>query len=566
MSLPLENMNNEQLRKLLLKQNEQIEVLEKEAQTIVQKMQALSEEKETLREKAENMTGNLTEEIKVLREKTENLNKKNERILLEKTELEKKLQDILLKFTSVKFELAQLKRLIYGSKRERFVADTEDGQMSLPFEVTQPIIDTEPPKEEIKYTRRKPKNENHNGRLPLPDHLPVDEIVIEPQQNTTGLKCIGNDITDELEYVPGKLKINRYIRPKYAVANNEGVIVAPMPTRPIEKCIAGPGLLSQLFVDKFVDHLPFYRQAQRYEREGVKIPRSTIDNWQTLTANLLWPLYNELKRQVLGQGYIQADETPIKVLDRKKKGKCHRGYHWVYRSPIKRLVLYDYKEGRGREYPKKLLRDFQGYLQTDGYSVYDWFDKKEGITLINCMAHARRIFEKALIDDKKRASYAMSRIQELYLIEQKAREKQLSVQQRHELRLDESLPILNSLSNWMVEQVRTTLPKSPFGKALIYSISRWDNLMGYLKDGHLEIDNNLVENAIRPNALGRKNYLFAGSHAGAQRAAMFYSFFGTCKANDVNPFQWLEKVLTIIPDYSANKLSDLLPQNLNLED
>ena len=228
------------------------------------------------------------------------------------------------------------------------------------------------------------------------------------------------------------------------------------------------------------------------------------------------------------------------------------------------MVMFDYQEGRGREGPRKLLSDFKGYLQTDGYAVYDWFGKQKDITLMSCMAHARRMFEKALGDDQKRAEYAMTEIQKLYHIERRARQQGLSAEQRHELRLEESLPIMNELGKWMAAQVRTTLPKSPFGKALVYSVSRWDNLMNYLKDGYLEIDNNLVENAIRPTALGRRNYLFAGSHAGAKSAAMFYSFFASCKHNNVDPFTWLKKVLEIIPDYPANKLSDLLPQNLDL--
>jgi len=236
-----------------------------------------------------------------------------------------------------------------------------------------------------------------------------------------------------------------------------------------------------------------------------------------------------------------------------------------YSSPPEHIVFFDYQEGRGREGPRKLLTDFKGYLQTDGYKVYDWFGLQKDITLVSCWAHARRAFEKSLSDDRKRAGHAMQEIQKLYMVERKARELGLTPEQRHELRLDESLPILNALGTWMAEQIKTTLPKSPFGKALIYSVSRWDNLMAYLKDGHLEIDNNLVENVIRPNALGRKNHLFAGSHAGAQKAAMFYSFFGTCKMNDVDPFTWFKTVLKIIPDYPANKLVDLLPQNLDLQ-
>ena len=510
----------------------------------------------------------LTKRIEVTEEKNRTLLIEKDHLLQEKESLLKKIQDILEKFSSVKFELSQMKRLIFGSKRERFVSGGEDGQMSLPFDVDAATNDneSEPATEEIAFTRRKTNRKNHHGRLPLPDHLPVEEIFIEPDEDVTGLKCIGYEVTDELEYEAALLKIKRYKRPKYAKANNEGVITGNLPTRPIEKCIAGAGLLAHIHVSKFVYHLPYYRQAQRFKSEHqMVIPRTTIDSWQTGVAKLMWPLYEVLKRQVLGQGYIQLDETPIKVLDQRKKGKTHRGYYWVYHSPPEHIVFFDYQEGRGREGPRKLLTDFKGYLQTDGYKVYDWFGVQKDITLVNCWAHARRMFDKALSDDRKRAEYAMQEIQKLYLVERKAREQGLSPEQRHELRLDESLPILNALGTWMAEQVRTTLPKSPFGKALIYSVSRWDNLMAYLKDGYLEIDNNLVENAIRPNALGRKNHLFAGSHAGAQKAAMFYSFFGTCKFNDVDPFKWMKTVLEIMPDYPANKLVDLLPQNLDLQ-
>ena len=556
----IENMSAEQLRKMILEKQDQLTSLEQTNRIITKDKHILGERISILTRANEK----LAEENKTWITEIKNLEQKTRFLEVERNRIEKKFKELLEEFCSMKFELSQLKRLVFGSKRERFVSNQENGQMSLPFEMVQQSVETEPVIEKVEYTRRKANNENHNGRLPLPDHLPVEEIIIEPEEDTTQLKCIGKEITDELEYIPSVLKIKRYIRPKYAKANDEGIVIGNLPTRPIDKCIAGAGLLAQIHVDKFVDHLPFYRQAQRYEREGVKIPRSTIDNWQTGTANLLWPLYNELKRQVLGQGYIQLDETPIRVLDQRKKGKCHRGYHWVYHAPIEHMVFFDYQEGRSRDGPKRLLMDFKGYLQTDGYNVYEWFGIQKDITLVNCMAHARRMFEKALSDDRKRAGYVMEEIQKLYYVEQQARERGFSAEERHELRLDESLPVLNELGAWMAEQVRTTIPKSPFGKALIYSISRWDNLMTYLKDGYLEIDNNLVENAIRPNALGRKNYLFAGSHAGAQRAAMFYSFFGTCKMNSVNPFKWLKTVLEIIPDYPANKIADLLPQNLDL--
>jgi transposase len=548
MNPSLENMSAEQLRELVLDKQNQVAELEQ-----VNRIQAIQVKE------SEN-------QISWYKKAIEGFEKKVRDIEEEKESLLKKLQDILEKFSSVKFELSQLKRLVFGSKRERFVSGGDNGQMSLPFEVKALPEETEPVTEKIAFTRRKVNRKNHQGRLPLPDHLPVEEIFIEPEEDVTGLKCIGQEVTDELEYEAAILKIKRYIRNKYALPDNEGVITGNLPTRPIDKCIAGPGLLAQIHVSKFVYHMPFYRQAQRLKTEHqVNIPRTTIDGWQTRVSNLVWPLYEELKRQVLGQGYIQLDETPIKVLDQRKKGTTHRGYYWVYNSPPEDIVFFDYQEGRGREGPRKLLTDFKGYLQTDGYKVYDWFGLQKDITLVGCWAHARRAFEKSLSDDRKRAEHVMQEIQKLYMVERKARELGLTPEQRHELRLDESLSILNALGTWMAEQIRTTLPKSPFGKALIYSVSRWDNLMAYLKDGYLELDNNLVENAIRPNALGRRNHLFAGSHAGAQKAAMFYSFFGTCKMNNVDPFKWFKTVLEIIPDHSANKLVDLLPQNLDLE-
>jgi transposase len=470
--------------------------------------------------------------------------------------------------SEMQFQIDQMKRLLFGAKRERFVKDSDENQLTLPFEVVQ---DEAPEKQQevITYVRKKTKRENHPGRLSLPSHLPVKEIIIEPSEDTTGLKCIGKEITDQLELVPAKLFIKRYIRPKYIKPQDEGQlshkgVIADLPVFPIEKGIAGPRLLAQIVIDKFVDHLPIYRQIERFKREGIKISASTINGWQESVCNLMEPLYDALKHRVLSQGYLQVDETPIPVLDESSKGKTHRGYHWVYYSPLEKTVFFDYNDGRSREGPARLLKDFKGYLQTDGYKVYDIFNDKKKIIQLNCMAHARRGFEKALDYDKPRAEYAMGMFQKLYTIEQKARKENLNAGQRHELRLDQSLPILNELGKWMAETYKEVLPKSPMGKAIAYCVPRWDNLIAYLHDGSLEIDNNLAENAIRPIALGRKNYLFAGSARGAERAAMFYSFFGTCKKNDVNPFDWLKKVLEVIPTYKVNKLADLLPQNLKL--
>ncbi len=468
----------------------------------------------------------------------------------------------------MQFQIDQFKRLMYGAKRERFIPSEDENQTSLPFDV-EPETEPEKQQEVITYVREKKKRVNHPGRLPLPDHLPVEEIVIEPEEDTSGMKCIGKEVTDQLELVPAKLFIKRYIRPKYIKPQDEESlnykgVIAELPVFPIEKGIAGPGLLAQIMIDKFVDHLPIYRQIERFKREDIKISSSTINGWQEAVCNLLEPLYDTLKHRVLAQGYLQVDETPIQVQDKNKKGKTHRGYHWVYHSPLEKTVLFDYRDGRSREGPSKLLKNFSGYLQTDGYKVYDTFGDRKNITLLNCMAHARRGFEKALDYDKPRAEYAMGMFQKLYDIERKAKHENMDAAQRHALRLDEALPVLNELGKWIVETYKTALPKSAMGKATGYCIPRWDKLINYLHDGSLEIDNNLAENAIRPIALGRKNYLFAGSSRGAERAAMFYSFFGTCKKNDVNPFDWLKKVLEVIPEHKVNKLDELLPQNLEL--
>lgn len=483
-------------------------------------------------------------------------------------EQESKLESYEAKLNQMQFQLDQMKRLLFGAKRERFIPNQDENQMILPFDVE---AEEEPKKQQevITYVRSKTKRENHPGRLPLPDHLPVEEIVIEPKEDTTGMKCIGKEVTDQLELIPAKLFIKRYIRPKYIKPQDEETltykgVIADLPVFPIEKGIAGPGLLAQVMIDKFVDHLPIYRQIERFKREGIKIPSSTINGWQEAVCNLLEPLYENLKHRVLSQGYLQVDETPIQVLDKTKKGKTHRGFHWVYYSPLEKTVLFDYRNGRSREGPTELLKNFSGYLQTDGYKVYDSFGQTKSITSLNCMAHARRGFEKALDYDKVRAEYAMGMFQKLYDIERKAKQENLTPKQRHSLRLDQALPVLNELGKWIVETYKTVLPKSAMGKATAYCIPRWDKLMNYLKDGSLEIDNNLAENAIRPIALGRKNYLFAGSARGAQRAAMFYSFFGTCKKNDVNPFLWLKKVLEVIPEHKVNMLEELLPQNLSL--
>lgn len=455
-------------------------------------------------------------------------------------------------------ELDQLKRMLFGSKSERFIPAVSPLQGNL-FEL--PEAEEKPaPTEEIKYERKKPakKIEEHAGRKILPSHLERVEIFVEPKEDITGLKKIGEEITEELEYRQAVLFVNQYIRPKYAKQNAEGVLIAELPSRPIDKGIPGPGLLAHILISKYTDHLPLYRQIQQMERLGVSIPQSTMSEWFSQSCDLITPLYNVLKKEVLKSFYLQVDETPIKVLDKDKKGSAHKGFYWVYHSPEKKLVLFDYRQGRGREGPQEMLEGFAGYLQTDGYGVYDKFESDK-IKLLNCMAHARRKFEEALKNDKDRAEHALFKIQCLYAIERFFREENISREEKQKLRKQDAEPILNEMHQWLKDEIIKVTPKSLIGQAIAYSLARWDKLSLYITDGRLEIDNNLVENSIRPVAVGRKNYLFAGSHDAAQRAAMIYSLLGTCKKNGIEPFEWLKNTLSVLPDYKANQLHLLLP-------
>lgn len=301
---------------------------------------------------------------------------------------------------------------------------------------------------------------------------------------------------------------------------------------------------------------------QIFKRSGIKIASSTVDHWVYKLGTLLTPLYDSMLNVIKNDGYLQVDETPTKVLDKTKKGKTHRGYYWVYHSPPKKMVVFDYQKGRDKFVPKKILQGFKGYLQTDGYKVYQAYALQNGVTHLACWAHARRYFEQAKNQDQPRAEYAMLKIQKLYEIEREI--KELSDKQRKDIRLEKSLPILNALSKWISEENKkiSILPSSEISKAFNYCIHHWDSLLNYLYNGQLHIDNNLIENSIRPNAIGRKNYLFAGSHEAAQRSAMFYSFTGTCKMHGIDPLKWMVYVLDHIADHKVNKLHELFPQNL----
>jgi transposase len=471
---------------------------------------------------------------------------------------DEKIEHLIQERDHLKSQVEMFRRMQFGQKRERFEGDPN--QTMLPFEAEPAEVEQQQQdiKEKIEYVRKRP---NHKGRAKLPAHLPVEEIEIYPQGDLSQMVCIGKEITEELECEPAKFYIKRYIRYKYAAKDKSSVAIAELPERVIDKGIAGPSLLAMILTAKYIDHLPLYRQKQIFARENIQIPSSTIEGWTRQALEKLEPLYEQLVFDTKAQGYLQVDETVIKVLDSDKKGAAHQGYYWVYHAPLEGTVLFDYSPTRGGIAAVPMLGNFKGYLQTDGYAVYEKYGKKKEVTHLACWAHARREFEKALDNDKARAEKALLMIQKLYAIERKAKRENLSAELVKELRLDESLPVINELGKWIFEEIKSTLPKSQIGKAMAYAYARWDALSAYLYDGNLLIDNNLVENAIRPVALGRKNYLFAGSHEAAQRAAMIYSFFAICKKHDVNPFEWLMNTLQNIMSINHKNLKDLYPQN-----
>ena len=478
-------------------------------------------------------------------------------LLLENKKLREEILHQQSQIQKLQHQLEQLLKIVYGKKSERF-APTLPGQGSFALDI--PALETPEVKTEtITYEREKPSGKsNHKGRLPLPDHLQRVDIDIEPKEDVTGLVKIGEEITEQLECEPGKLYVKRYRRSKYAKPKGEGIITGELPSFIVPRGIAGASLLALIIIQKYVDHLPLYRQIEMFKRMGIEIPSSTMSDWLAMCIKELVPLYEALKAKLLSANYLMADETPIKVLDRDKKGNIHLGYYWVYRDPGSGLVLFDYRPGRGREGPEDILKNFEGFLQADGYAVYENFDTKK-IALIHCMAHARRKFDEALCDDHERANYVLLEMQKLYHVEKSCRELNYSHQQRYDLRQEKSLPVLKNLHQWFKENMQVGNPKSPIRTAIHYSLQRWEKLMIYASDGRLEIDNNLVENSIRPVALGKKNYLFAGSHEAAKRAAMIYSLLGTCKLKGVEPFAWLKNVFEVLPDWKFNRLEELLP-------
>lgn len=471
---------------------------------------------------------------------------------------------------AVRQELDQLRRLIFASKSERFVPTSRPEQLALWDDNSQAASAPEPT-QKITYERKKKKA--HPGRTPLPEHLPVRREIIEPDQDTSGMVQIGEEVTRKVDYKPGILEIVEYVRPKYArpqaeLKDQSAIVIAEVPDQVIPKGIPAAGLLTHLVTAKYIDHLPFYRQIEMFKRDyGWAIHKSTINDWFAAVCTLLKPLYEVLRKDVLHTDYLQGDESRIQVLDwtdrKSKKGKpntrTHMGYMWVFRNPVSGNVFFAYRSGRGAKVLHETLGEFTGLLQSDGYSAYTSYIKKHDVELVSCLAHIRRKFFEARKNHPQKADYALEQIQLLYAVEQIAREECFAPAQRLRIRKVMAAPIYYKLLQWVRTEQANNLTKGAIGKALLYAKNHLPRLEHYLRDGRVEIDNNQIENKIRPLALGRKNYLFAGSNQGAQRAAMIYSFFASCKANQINPRQWLHHVLIRIGNHPVNRLEELLP-------
>lgn len=491
----------------------------------------------------------------------------HQKVCEENALLQKINSEQAIKISSLELQILELRKWIIGFKRETFKASPElpAGQAVL-FD-TEPLATIENTPEiktvTINNFKIKPNPKKHNGRNPIPDNIRREEEVVEPQEIVAGSKRIGEEITEVLEYKSAEIFVRKIIRPKYALPGGEGVIIAPAVDTAFPKSIAGPGLIANIIIEKFVDHLPIYRQVERFKRLNIELDESTIGGWLKTAHRLLIPIYEALKKEVLQSNYLQADESTIKVLDKEKKGTTHLGYYWLYHDSIRKIIWYDYHKSRGREAPDLMLDNFSGYLQTDGYAAYEHFDKDPNITHLCCMAHARRKFFDAQENDATRATYFLEKMHVLYTLEREL--KDLTDEERLEKRITKAQPVLSEIKTWLLAEVMQVTPTSPIGKAINYSLARWEKLSIYATTHFLNIDNNLIENKVRPLAIGRKNYLFAGSHEAATRNGMLYSILVTCKLNNINPHKYLTHLFNNLPSQPINKIADLLPHKINPE-
>jgi len=488
-------------------------------------------------------------------------------MLLEQSQKEVRSQQ--LKIQALTMELAYLRRIQFGKKSESLSSK----QLSL-FEETLfsdlAAVNTEIEQLEpsAKVDQVKPPR-SRAGRQPLPDHLPRIEHRHEPEscqcdQCGHHLVKIGEDVSEQLDVEPAKFFVHRHIRPQYACKTCETVTAAPIPPAIIDGGMAAPGLLSWVLISKYLNHLPLYRLEQIAAREQVTLSRSTMAEWVGRTGVALQPLVGRLIWYLLQGNTLHADETPVAQLE-PGKGKTRKAYLWAYRSndlePGPRIIVFDYQAGRSGRHVQNFLENWQGHLLVDDYGGYKalFSEKQENPCIeLACWAHARRkFFDLHKANNSPMAFEALQRIGNLYAIE--AMCKELTIEARQQLRKEKSLPELEALHDWLMQTRIQTANGGGSAKALDYTLKRWPSLIRYAQTGHLPIDNNPVENVIRPIAIGKKNWLFTGSERAGQRAAAIQTLLGTAQLNGLNPSDWLKDTLTKLPTWPNSRIDELLP-------
>jgi transposase len=453
-----------------------------------------------------------------------------------------------------------LVRRVFGSSSERL----DKAQLELLLQLSQGAAIASP---EIPPPVVSPKRSCKQRILRLPENLPVVETVIEPEpvkQKPEEWRCIGQEVSEQLDYEPARFLKRRTIRKKYVhrLDLNRAPVIALLPERLLDRSLPAPGLLAQILVGKYCDHLPLYRQEQIFaQRHQINLPRQTLARWVELSADWLRPIYEHIRTGVLAGGYAQVDETPIEYLE-PGHGKTKQGYLWTVNRP-EGEVFYCWHTSRAAACLEEIIpADFAGIIQSDGYSAYRAFtDRRQGIELAGCWAHVRRKFYEALEQSPKVAGWLLRQIQNLYRIEADLREHRAGPRLRQATRASQSRPIVERFQRALVRLKSSGryLPQSLLGQAMDYTLGQWPTLEVFLKDGQIEIDNNLVENAIRPTAIGKKNWLFIGDADAGQRSAIIYTLVENCRRRSLDPFGYLRDVLTHLPNMTNHQVPTLIP-------